>query len=199
MKLLEWLRVALVPRRSCPAPEPPPPELDDYAVHEPELTCDPKPKRGTRALAAFLLARYGGRDVGIARSCSAAYSGHEEGRAFDWGVPYRPNVVDDQGRPAPHVKPFDAAAAERLVAELLAAGPSGEHELARRLGVMYLIYNRRIWRSYDRPGIPRGWAAYGGASPHVDHVHLSQSWAGARGETSAFREGGLAAGFVDAA
>jgi hypothetical protein len=53
--------------------------------------------------------------------------------------------------------------------------------MARRLGVMYVIWDSRIWRSYQAA---RGWQPYSGASPHTDHVHLSFSWAGALGETS---------------
>jgi hypothetical protein len=53
--------------------------------------------------------------------------------------------------------------------------------MARRLGVMYIIHNRRIWGSY-RAG--EGWRPYVGANPHTDHVHFSFSWAGARKQTS---------------
>ncbi|MEJ5915917.1 hypothetical protein WDV86_15920, partial [Pseudokineococcus sp. 1T1Z-3] len=50
---------------------------------------------------------------------------------------------------------------------------------ARRLGVMYVIWDSRIWASY-RPT----WRAYTGASPHTDHVHISLTWDGAMGRTS---------------
>jgi hypothetical protein len=53
--------------------------------------------------------------------------------------------------------------------------------MARRLGVMYIIYNRRIWASYRAE---EGWRPYVGASPHTDHIHFSFSWAGARKQTS---------------
>ena len=62
---------------------------------------------------------------------------------------------------------------------------------ARRLGVMYIIWNNRIWGAY-RPA--DGWRPYRAApstpSPgsdtacHRNHVHLSLSWAGAMGRTS---------------
>jgi len=53
--------------------------------------------------------------------------------------------------------------------------------MARRFGIMYIIWNKKMWRAYD-PG--RGWAAYTGSSPHTDHIHFSFSWDGAYGRTS---------------
>jgi hypothetical protein len=53
--------------------------------------------------------------------------------------------------------------------------------MVRRLGVMYIIYNRRIWASYRAE---EGWRPYVGANPHTDHIHFSFSWAGARKQTS---------------
>lgn len=40
--------------------------------------------------------------------------------------------------------------------------------------VKYLIHNRRIWRSYAKPGIP-AWtpAPYDGLNAHLKHVHVS--------------------------
>lgn len=40
---------------------------------------------------------------------------------------------------------------------------------ASRLGVTYIIWNRRIWDSRNQ----RGWEPYRGSSPHTDHVHIS--------------------------
>lgn len=39
----------------------------------------------------------------------------------------------------------------------------------RRYGVDYVIYHRRIWN----PEISPNWRTYNGASPHIDHVHVS--------------------------
>ena len=59
-------------------------------------------------------------------------------------------------------------------------------EMAKRLGVVQIIWNREIWLSYgSRPGI---WQPYRGPNPHTDHVHLSFGTVGARGDTSFFRE-----------
>jgi hypothetical protein len=40
--------------------------------------------------------------------------------------------------------------------------------------IKYIIWDERIWRSYDKPGIPK-WtpAAYTGSNPHDHHFHLS--------------------------
>jgi hypothetical protein len=51
--------------------------------------------------------------------------------------------------------------------------------MARRLGVMYIIFNRKIWRSYDP-----GWGSYSGTNPHTDHIHISLSYDGSTGRTS---------------
>lgn len=50
-----------------------------------------------------------------------------------------------------------------------------ERIVARRdRRVKYLICNRRIWRSYDKPGLP-AWtpAPYTGPDPHTNHLHCS--------------------------
>lgn len=45
---------------------------------------------------------------------------------------------------------------------------------ARDRRIKYIIWDRHMWRSYDKPGIP-AWskAPYSGASPHTDHMHVS--------------------------
>lgn len=42
--------------------------------------------------------------------------------------------------------------------------------------IKYLIFNRRIWRSYRKPNLP-AWtpAPYTGSNPHKSHLHLSVS------------------------
>src|SRR5262249_4156300 len=67
-----------------------------------------------------------------------------------------------------------------FIAWLVGDGPSGQRgEMASRLGVMYIIYNRKIWASYSP-----GWRTYTGADPHTTHIHVSLSWNGARAHTS---------------
>jgi hypothetical protein len=144
--------------------------IEGYAAYEPQRTCDPTAKPGTRALAGALLRDYAGsRNLGIVRGCSVGgRSEHKEGRAFDWGV----NITS----------PNEKAAAESFIASLLATDAEGNrHALARRMGVMYIIWNRQIWSSYRAS---EGWRPYSGSSAHRDHVHISLSWAGAQGRTS---------------
>ena len=40
--------------------------------------------------------------------------------------------------------------------------------------IKYVIWNRKMWRSYEKPGIPK-WtpAPYSGSNPHDHHFHLS--------------------------
>ena len=54
-----------------------------------------------------------------------------------------------------------------------------KNAMARRLGVMYIIFNRKIWRAYDP-----GWGSYSGTNPHTDHIHISLSYDGSTGRTS---------------
>ncbi len=158
------------PDDPVPAPREP---LDPYANYEPPTNCDPTEKPGARALRDFVLGRFGGTDLGIIRQCDNKPDEHEEGRAWDWGI-------------ADPAHPADVAGFLRW---LLASDTHGRpHAQARRLGVMYVIYNRQMWRSYDRPGQPRGaWYPYAGPDPHNTHIHISLSRAGAAGSTSFHR------------
>lgn len=130
--------------------------------------CIPRVLPGVRKLRDLAIRTYGmGSLSGVIRSCvSGGQSEHKEGRAWDWML----SVAD----------PAQKAVAGDFLAWLTKKGPDGRPGLqARRLGVMYVIYNRRIWRTY-RPG----WDTYTGAVPHTDHIHISFTWAGARARTS---------------
>ncbi|MEV7192288.1 hypothetical protein AB0N81_10840 [Streptomyces sp. NPDC093510] len=97
-------------------------------------------------------------------------SEHKEGRAWDWRV-----CSACQGR--------DAA---ELLDWLLASDGLGRPcAAARRFGLMYIIWDSRIWGSYAALD---GWRAYEGPNPHADHVHFSFSWKGATGTTSWWHE-----------
>jgi hypothetical protein len=146
------------------------PEIEGYARYEGQATCDPAAKPGTLALRNLLLARYPMTGSGgISRACEiGGKSEHKEGRAFDWGA----NVGNAAQR----------AAVDDFLRFLLATDSYGhQHALARRMGVMYVIWNQHIWHAYRAD---LGWQPYTGTSPHTDHVHISLSWAGARAETS---------------
>ncbi len=134
-----------------------------------QSTCQPAAKPGVAAFRNLLLRTY--RDtgsLGISRDCGAGgQSEHKEGRAFDWKV----NYYNARQR----------GEANTLLSWLLKTDAYGNKAaMARRLGIMYVIWNRQIWKAYD----PRGWQPYHGPNPHRDHVHFSFGWAGARQVTS---------------
>lgn len=152
------------------SPMPAPAVVDAYAPYDPQAICDPTPKPGTVYLQELVIAHYGaGRRSGISRACHVGVaSEHKESRAFDWGL----NVAN----------PTEAAVAEAFVAWLTATGPDGKVGYnARRLGVMHVIWNRRIWSNSSQNA---AWRPYTGPVPHTDHVHVSLSWDGALQRTS---------------
>jgi hypothetical protein len=82
------------------------------------------------------------------------------------------------------------AAARSAISWLLATDAAGNRfAMARRLGVMYLIYDNRMWGAWDGR-----WEEYNNCSHlpgnandnwcHRAHMHISLSWAGAMGRTS---------------
>lgn len=154
--------------------------LEDYASYQPATRCAPAAKPGTVLLARWTVERYGGRFGGISRACGGSRSEHHEGRAFDWSVDVR--------------RPADRRRVARLMRDLFAADAAGEPDaLARRMGIMYVIWNDRIWsawsgfraepyRSSSCPTLRR----CSRTLRHRDHVHVSLSWRAARGNTSWF-------------
>lgn len=169
-----------VPAAAAPAAPNLGPVMDPPASYEGQTKCSPGAKPGVVAFQQMVLAEYPETGAGgIGRDCSyGGQSEHKEGRAWDWGV----SAADASHR----------AAVSDLLGWLFATDRYGnEHALARRLGIMYVIWNKRIWFPFS------GWRTYcemkkgvcvgddGGArSPHTDHVHFSFTWAGARKETS---------------
>jgi hypothetical protein len=157
---------------SPPSVGPFPPAIEDYSRYEGQTQCLNVEQPGVQAFRDLVMRAYPntGRG-GILRNCTVGgRSEHKEGRAWDWMV--NANVAHER------------AAADQVLAWLLATDEHGnEHALARRFGIMYIIWNRQVWSAY-RPH--QGWQPYTGAHPHTDHVHFSFSWAGARRETSGF-------------
>ncbi|MCW2866245.1 MAG: Peptidoglycan-binding domain of peptidoglycan hydrolase-containing protein [Marmoricola sp.] len=151
------------------------------AAYVPANSCDPTAKPGTKALGELLKATYAGSSYGIDRTCGTdplPTSEHYDGRAVDF---FRNVRV-----------PAQKAQLDGLVAWMLAPDAAGRpYANARRLGVMYLIWNNRIWGSY-RPG--DGWRPYSSCASHPEaaydttchrnHLHVSLSWEGAMGRTS---------------
>ena len=144
--------------------------IEAFAPYQGQTQCEPIARAGVIAFRDLVLAAYPSTgDSGIVRSCSVGgTSEHKEGRAWDWRV----NTTN----------PSDVEAVEDLFAWLLAEDEHGNAAaMMHRLGVMYVIWDSRIWKSYQAA---QGWQPYSGASPHTDHVHFSYSWAGALRRTS---------------
>lgn len=140
--------------------------IDGYASYVGQSTCSGTSKPGVVAFQKLIQATYPcTASYGIVRGCSVGgTSEHKEGRAWDWGLNY------------PH------QAATSLLAWLTATDSFGnKHAMARRFGIMYMVWNRKIWKSYQAS---KGWQSYTGSNPHTDHVHFSFSWAGANKQTS---------------
>ncbi|WP_156384160.1 hypothetical protein [Marmoricola sp. Leaf446] len=167
-----------------PPPTPPttttPAPVEPYARYEPQTTCSPTAKPGAVAAQRWAVATYGGRAGGISRACGGSLSEHKEGRAFDWTLDAR--------------KVADRARAQRYLTALFATGPTGERaELARRMGVMYVIWNDRMYAAY-RQFAPTAYVSSScrgkpltrcsATLRHRDHVHVSLSKAGGAGRTS---------------
>ncbi len=154
-----------------PVPVPPvgfstPP--DAPSPYQGQVSCDPVEKPGATAIRALLRATYGKANAGgTARACSVGgTSEHKEGRAYDWML-----NASNAG---------DKAMADAFLGWLTgrdAQGVVGGN--AHRLGVQYVIWNRRTWQAWNPT-----WRTYTGASPHTDHVHISLSWDGAFKRTS---------------
>ncbi len=145
-----------------------------------DASCDAATKPGTARLASLLTATWPGTVVGTARACGTdgSVSEHYDGRAVDWMTPVR--------------TPEGAARADAFIAWLFATDSQGNaFAEARRLGIMYLIWNNRIWGAY-RP--TDGWRPYSSCASHPesswdtachrDHVHISLTWEGGMGRTS---------------
>ena len=104
----------------------------------------------------------------MGRTCGSDVSEHYDGRAWDWML----NVHN----------PSQEAVAQSVLTWLTAPDRNGvKGATARRFGIMYIIHNKKMWRSYAPE---RGWAPYHGSSPHTDHIHFSFNYDGAAGRTS---------------
>ena len=94
-----------------------------------QVSCDPVIKPGVQAFEQFVLGTWRrGYSGGAVRACGrGGLSEHKEGRAWDWML--NPNNYED------------VVAGQRVVDWLLKDDATN----ARRVGIMYVIWNRRIW------------------------------------------------------
>jgi hypothetical protein len=142
--------------------------IDAHLGYQPQTTCSPSAKPGAKALLSLLINTWGGSSSGISRGCkSGGRSEHKEGRALDWHMSAK--------------KAKDRKQVARAVKWITA----NHGEVARRLGLMYVIWNQRIWSTYYPELGWRKMADRGSVTAnHKDHVHISLSWDGAYQQTS---------------
>ena len=153
--------------------------VDAYANYEPQSTCSKRPKPGTVALGEYLVATYGGSGGAVNRPCSGSgASEHKDGRAIDW-------VLDADS-------PSDRRIAKQFLTEAFATDAEGNPQaLARRMGIMYVIWSDHFYPAYDEfeqqsylSSSCRTKKKCSKTLRHRDHMHISLSRAGGRGLTS---------------
>ena len=149
-----------------------PATIEDMPSYQPQTFCDPVGKPGVVALGALLTATYPDTSViDIARSCpsESGTSEHKDGRALDWGAYYK--------------NPQQVAEVQAVFAWLFAKDAQGNpNAMLRRLGIMYIIWNKQIWGTWSQSWQP--YSCSGVTACHQDHVHFSFDWAGALKKTS---------------
>ena len=158
------------------------PLVDAPAPYEGQVTCTKAPRPGTVALASWLMRTYPATgSMGLMRGCRVGgRSEHKDGRAFDWKADVR--------------KKKTRRAAYDFIRKALATDAAGNpHALARRMGIMYLIWNDHIysaWGGFEPAdylnGGCRSLKACSRTLRHRDHVHISLGRPGARAATSWF-------------
>ena len=153
--------------------------VDAYASYQPQKSCTKQPKPGTVALGSWLLATYGGAGGAVNRDCSGSgASEHKDGRAIDWTM----SATSKR----------DRATVRQFLDRILAADGDGTpHARARRMGVMYVIWNDRMYASYRgfeaQPYLSSSCRSLRTCSRtlrHRDHVHISLSEDGGWGRTT---------------
>lgn len=170
--LATLLPLLTIPSAEAAVPQPETPSfrkaIEGYSGYEGNTECNPVNTPGAVKLAKLIRRTYGSDEsIGIARNACYTTSEHNDGRALDW-------MVDATTRAG-------KTKANAFLDWLLATDENGNrHAMARRLGVMYIIFNRRIWRAYGDPG----WGAYSGTNPHTDHIHISLGYDGSTGRSS---------------
>jgi len=163
---------------TAPPVPPTPPGLpaaaEALSPYIPQSSCDYSAKPGVLAFQNTVQSTYPDTgSYGIVNTClrEGMTSEHAEGRAWDWAV----SVTNAQ----------QVGEVNALFGWLFAPDANGNAAaMARRLGIMYIIWNGRIWGAY---AASQGWRPYtcsGVTGCHQDHVHFSFGWAGAWQHTS---------------
>lgn len=156
-------------------------KIEGYASYQQPKRCHPAPHAGTAYVARWLVRQHGGSVVSTSRPCrkkDGPTSEHQTGRAVDW-------AADATRRP-------DRRRVSAFLHHLFAKNGAGQQAAkARRMGVMYVIWNDRIYPAWDKfrpsPYLSSSCKKRKKCSQtlrHRDHVHISLSKAGAKGRTS---------------
>jgi hypothetical protein len=156
-------------------------QIEDYASYDAPRRCHAQPRPGTDYLGHWIVKRYGGSFGGISRPCTkkdGPTSEHQEGRAFDWTL--------NAGSSA------DRRRAKAFMGRIFQADRRGNEDAwARRIGVMYLIWDDEMypaWNGFEpEPYLASSCTTKKKCSKtlrHRNHVHVSLSRPGANGRTS---------------
>lgn len=146
--------------------------IEEFSPYQPEKFCRRSVEPGVKQFEHLLTTTYSSTGiVSDLRPCATDTSEHYDGRAVDWGVDYRNRLQRADGK--------------AMLRWLFATDAHGNRDaMFRRLGLMYIIWNHRMWGSWDQR-----WEHYsckGATACHVDHMHFSFGWAGAEAKTSFF-------------
>jgi peptidoglycan hydrolase-like protein with peptidoglycan-binding domain len=157
-----------------------PTAIEDLADYVPQASCDQEPKPGVLRLGRLLTSSYAGTGYVVSQPCGldTIADEHVDGRALDWQISTRVAAQKAQADVVLNWL-FDTDSGGRPFAN------------ARRLGIMYIIWDNKIWGSYNALA---GWRAYSTCAAHPepasdsichrDRLHVSLSWAGAMAHTS---------------
>ncbi len=174
--IIAAIMLALLPAGASSAA----PQIEWFPHYRPQTKCSPKPKPGTVMLAKYLMRHYkGSGSLGISRSCGASgISEHKEGRAFDWALNARSRR--------------DRHYAADFLHRMRKTDRYGHRDaLARRMGIMYVIWNDHIYSATHRYRTQRyrnsgckSLKRCSAALRHRNHMHISLTRPAAHERTS---------------
>jgi hypothetical protein len=135
------LTLALAMPADAAVPPPPKPTVampsavDVPMNYQGQTLCSQNTKPGVAAWASIVATNYKRPTYGTIRPCASDVSEHYDGRALDWML----NVNNAE----------DKAIADAVTTWLTAKDANGNYGAwARRLGIMYIIWNKKTWKSY---------------------------------------------------
>jgi hypothetical protein len=145
--------------------------IEGFAPYQEQFFCRHTVEPGVKAFERIVLKAYPRTwSDGDMRGCDVGgTSEHKDGRAWDWGADHRTTT----GR----------TAGKAMLRWLFATDSFGNTDaMLRRLGIMYIIWNKRIWGTWSQSWQP--YSCSGVTACHVNHMHFSFDWAGAEKKSS---------------